>query len=777
MTLNATPRAVALAAAAFVALQASHAQTSPAPAPAAAAQAEPQKSAEPAEAPKSDGGLNLERIVVTGTTTARTKMKQSVSVSTLDADQVQNAVAASATEVLRAVPGIRAESTGGEGNANLGVRGLPMSDGGGRYVQLQEDGLPVLLVGDVSFATADQFLRADYSLDSIDTIRGGSSSTLSTNSPGAIVNFLSKTGKHGGGAIGMSLGLDHRQQRADFDFGTRLGDKLYGHVGGFYRIGEGARPSNVTLENGGQIKASITKEFDNGYLRVNFKHLDDRTPTYLPVPVSLDGNTITELQGVDPRTAFFVNSNFPQDVVVDRNGNRLATNPADGLAVKVDSIGVEAHFKFAGDLSITNRFRKSAISGRFIGVFPAGSQPPTSTSTTPYFSAHIFNTALDDMGNVFNDLRVQKAFTLGEASKLTATGGLFSGVQRFAQTWYWNRYNFELKGEGARIVDDNGAPTTQPVGDATTTWGGCCYRSFDVDLTAVAPYAALTWDQGPLSVDASVRYDKQRASGWQIFGGAAGWDPTRRNTVSYATDGTSYSVGANYEFQRNLAAFARASHGISWKSPDRVIWDTRVATGVDPYPVNEVDQIEAGLKFRQGSLNAFVTAFFAKTKEGAGFEVTTQTVKQDSYDSKGLEAELSYRIGDFRVIGGATFTHARITSGPNNGKVPRRQADLIYQIAPSYTFGPLEVGGSVIGTTKSYAQNDNQVVLPAYTVVNAFANYELRDNLVLQLGVNNLFDTLGYTEAEAQNNLGNNPLYIARAVNGRTAKLSLKYTF
>jgi outer membrane receptor protein involved in Fe transport len=772
MKLNTKPRAVALATATFVAL-AAHAQSDADP-----KEAQPQATSA-AQAPQTEGGLQLERIVVTGTTTARTKMKQSVSVSTLDAEQLQNAVAASATDVLRTVPGIRAESSGGEGNANLGVRGLPMSDGGGRYVQLQEDGLPVLLVGDVSFATADQFVRADYTLDSIDAIRGGSSSTLSTNSPGAIINFLHKTGRESGGAFGMTVGLDHRQQRADFDFGTQLGNKLYAHVGGFYRIGEGARPSDVTLENGGQLRASITKEFDNGYVRLSLKHLDDRTPTYLPVPVGLDGNTIVELPGVDPRKAFFINSNFPQDTVVDRHGNRVATNPADGLAVKVDSVGVESRFEFAEGLSITDRFRKSAISGRFIGVFPAGSQPADSSSATPTFSAHVFNTSLDDMGNVFNDLRVQKVFTLGEANKLTATGGLFSGVQRIAQTWYWNRYNVELKGEGARLLDNAGNVTTQPVADATTTWGGCCFRSFDVDLTAVAPYAALTWDQGPLSIDASVRHDRQRASGWQTFGDAATgtWDPERRNPVSYRTSGTSYSLGGNYEFSRNLAAFARASHGISWKSPDRVIWDTDVATGKIPYPVNEVDQYEAGVKFRQGSLNAFVTAFLAKTKEGAGFEVTTQTIKQDSYDSKGLEAELSYRIGDFRVIGGATLTHARITSGANRGNVPRRQANLVYQVSPSYTFGPLEVGGSIIGTTRSYAQNDNQVVLPAYTVVNAFANYELRENLVLQLGVNNLFDTIGYTEAEGQNNLGDNPLYIARSINGRTARLTLRYLF
>ena len=68
------------------------------------------------------------------------------------------------------------------------------------------------------------------------------------------------------------------------------------------------------------------------------------------------------------------------------------------------------------------------------------------------------------------------------------------------------------------------------------------------------------------------------------------------------------------------------------------------------------------------------------------------------------------------------------------------------------------MGGSIVGTTQSYAQDDNLVVLPGFATVNAFANYEIAKGAVLSLGVNNA-------------------LYIARAVNGRSAKLSLKYSF
>jgi outer membrane receptor protein involved in Fe transport len=735
----------------------------------------------PASSASENDGLKLDRVIVTGTSTARSKLKQSVSVSSLDPEALEKNVASSATELLRAVPGVRSESSGGEGNANFTIRGAPISAGGSRYVQFQEDGLPVLLVGDISFATADQFFRADYFNDSIDVIRGGSASTLATNSPGGIINFQSKTGKNGGGNVGYSLGLDYKQQRLDFDYGTSLGNGLYMQLGGFHRVGESMRNTNVTAENGGQLRMNLTKEFKDGYVRINLKSLNDSTPTFLPVPVKLVGSKITEIPGIDPRNAYFLNSNLPQDVTVDRNGNRVVSNPSDGLSVKNTSFGVEAQFKLAGDLTVTERFRKSDITGRFVGLFPAGSAPTDAgnganryTGTASVFSAHMFNTSLDDMGNVFNDLRVQKQIALSGGNQLTVTGGIFNGVQNVAQTWYWNRYNVGLNGNGAKVYDNAGVVSTQPVGNATTTWGGCCFRAIDVELTAAAPYAAVTFDAGPLSIDASIRNDKQRASGSQIFGNAGGWDATTRSAISYTTSATSVSLGANYELSKQMAAFARYSDGSSWASPDRVVWDTAVSSGAKPYPINELSQLEAGLKMRNGPLSTFVTFFHAKTKEDGGFEVTTQKYLKDNYTSNGIEAEVSYRMGDLRLNGGATWTRAKIDA---TGKTPRRQAALTYQIMPTYSAGPFEVGAAIVGTTKSYADNNHDVELPAYMVANLFASMEVAKGLQLQLGVNNLFNKLAYTEAEGQGNLTNNPLYVARAINGRSAKAALKYSF
>jgi outer membrane receptor protein involved in Fe transport len=771
------PLAVAISLA-LIQISTANAQTAPA-APAAAA----------ADANATDA-LKLDAIVITGSSTARSKFKQSVSISTLDADDVQKLNAASAVDILRSIPGIRAEASGGEGNANISVRGLPSSDGGGRYVQLQEDGLPVLLFGDIAFGTADEFFRTTYSLDTIDVIRGGSAGTSSTNSPGAIINYRTKTGKDGGAAFGLTTGINgFKGQRGDFTYSGNLGTGTYFNIGGFYRSGEGARPTNITAEKGGQINLSATHEFAGGYFRVNLKYLDDSTPTYLPVPVDVkfaNGvTTINQYPGVDPRRAFFISSNFPRNTTVNQNGGTETNNPADGLSVRNQSLGFEGQYTFAGDLTVSNKFRVSAIEGRFVGLFPAG-RPDAATykGTTPVFTGVLFDTALNDLGNVFNDAKVSKVVKLSDSSKLTVTGGLFLGKQNVAMTWDWNNYNVELTGRNARLFDNAGAVTTNFVGDAFTTFGGCCFRGLDVSVKATAPYAAVAFDAGPLTIDASVRNETQKISGitFQADAETGVWNraprvvvpnPTPTNpgnpngqvTVNAKSSGTSYSFGGNFTLSNSAAIFARYSQAVSWKAVDRaVLFSPEIATGIDAYPINKIKQAELGTKLRFGPMSAFLTFFSAKTKEGEGFEATTQKVLGDSYKSSGLEAELGYRSGPIRWTGGATFTNAKLTSGDNNGKVPKRQAKVVYQSALSYGMDKWEAGLSLAGTTKSFAGNENQAELPAYMTLNAFGNFEVYKNVSINLGVSNLLNKIGYTEDW-------------RSINGRTAKLGIKYSY
>jgi hypothetical protein len=105
--------------------------------------------------------MGLKELVVTGVTNSKSKLESSVSISTIRAENINQSAPRTTAEIFRAIPGIRSEASAGDGNTNITVRGVPISSGGSKYLQLQEDGLPVLQFGDIAFATSDIFLRAD----------------------------------------------------------------------------------------------------------------------------------------------------------------------------------------------------------------------------------------------------------------------------------------------------------------------------------------------------------------------------------------------------------------------------------------------------------------------------------------------------------------------------------------------------------------------------------------------------------------------------------------
>ena len=130
---------------------------------------------------------------------------------------------------------------------------LPVASGGAKFLALQEDGLPVLQFGDIAFGNADIFLRADATLSRLDVIRGGSASTAASNSPGGIINFVSKTGEAGGGSLAITSGLNYDSFRTDFEYGGDLNSDTRFHVGGFVRQGEGVRDPGYQGETGAPL--------------------------------------------------------------------------------------------------------------------------------------------------------------------------------------------------------------------------------------------------------------------------------------------------------------------------------------------------------------------------------------------------------------------------------------------------------------------------------------------------------------------------------------------
>ncbi|GAB4573456.1 MAG: TonB-dependent receptor [Rhodothalassiaceae bacterium] len=791
------------------------------------------------ETPPARGGM-LEEIVITAVPLSGTRMTTSVSTSSLTSEEIENFAPRSTAEIFRNIPGIRSESSGGGGNANIAVRGLPISTGGAKFLSLQEDGLPVLQFGDIAFGNADNFLRADWSVARVEAVRGGSASTFAQNSPGGVINLISRTGAEEGGEIGLTRGVGFDQTRVDFRYGGPIAETWSFHVGGFYRVGEGTREAGFDGDNGGQIKASLTKDFENGYVRLHVKHLNDRAITFLPMPLLATGDNrnprFRSVPGFDAKEDTPHTPQLLRNPGLDGDNNFRNGDVRDGIRALTTAIGIEFEFDLPDDWRISNRGRYADNSGGFVSPFPASVAPASaiaeqiggSGASLAYatgpdagqaiadpaalngnglaMSVALFDVDVNDFDNFANDLKLSKSFELPDGGIVDFSAGYYKAVQNIDMDWVWNSFVFDVDGRNGNLLDvfDAGGNklTRRGLFQFGDPFGGCCQRSYDAQYDTDSPYASLALALGDLSLDASVRWTFGDASGTYAGTLRAPFDFDRNGTIEgpeqsvsfidnsnpnpidYSYDYGAWSFGANYLLSEDLALFARYSRGGS-ANADRLLFGPAIAADgslVDEdAAVDIVKQVESGVKYRTGALNLFGTFFYAKTEE-QNFEITRLEFVDRKYRAFGFELEGSYRIGNFDFTGGLTWTDAEITDDDISpelvGNTPRRQADLIYQFTPSWSQYGATLGLNIVGTTSSFAQFNNELKLPGYAQINLFALYEITDGLVASLNINNLTDTLGVTEAEEGSIAPNSDTVIrARAINGRTVSVSLRYSF
>lgn len=527
-----------------------------------------------------------EQIVVTASPTGATMQEASVSVSSFNEEDILKLAPRSTAEVFRALPGIRAESSGGGGNANITIRGIPLATGGSKFMQLHEDGLPVLEFGDINFGNADNFIRYDWSVGLVESVRGGSASTFASNSPGGVINLISNTGEIGGGAIGTSFGADYDEFRLDFSYGGEINADTYFHVAGHTRHGEGPRETGFNGDDGGQIKFNLTRVLENGHLRFYFKHLDDKATTYLPAPVQVKSNgdygavTNFDASSETLHSAFTTNiSTF------DAFGNPRNRDLTDGIESEVTSFGFEADLALSDNLYLLNKFRTSDISGGFISPFtdtfgaygPQGADSmaaaicsaaqdgegnPFDCSSTSVTLANgpgagdaytglaflnlLFDTSFNDLGNTINDLNLRKEFDNG----VTLTVGYYYSKQDIDTSWNsWQTSIQTVDGDNSQylhITDANGEALVN-----NGLWAPS-FLSWDWDLqyTTTAPYINIGFEIGDKWLfDISARRDTVDANGELISaccGGNTDFDLNGDGVINGNTEDASAANGFGF---------------------------------------------------------------------------------------------------------------------------------------------------------------------------------------------------------------------------------------
>lgn len=786
-----------------------------------------------------------QEVFSTGVAKGRDILDSAISTSSLKETEVRKLGARSLAEILRTLPGIRVESSSGEGNSNYTIRGLPLASGGSKYLQIEEDGLPVLEFGDVFNVASDNFIRADSNLAAIEAIRGGSASTFASNSPGGVINLISKTGTTEGGAVEATTGIDYGEKRLDFDYGSKLSDTLRFHIGGFYRSGEGPREIGYNGYRGGQLKFNITRSFDNGFVRVYGKLLDDRSPQYVPTPVLITGSNdkpkFTKVANLDPSKDSLLSSNIGTFLSLDRDNQPIAENFHDGLHAKSKSVGVEAQFEVAG-WSITERGRYSKNSGDFARLIPGSITTASALATTTggagatlryasgpnsgqaitnlaglngnglLASVYLAKVKVHSLDNFTNDLRANRMWKLG-AGELTVTAGVYKAMQTIDMDWLYSTAIQDVVGGGkASLVDVANAAGTTLTQNGYAAFAinnlSLLHRAFDVDYDITAPYGSVNYRFGKIAIGGSVRYDIGSVNGMvygaDLGGGRTGitsFDFNRDGVISQAESRTamlpltrpspvnydykylSYSAGINYRIAEEMAVFARYSRGAR-ANADKILFTSAIDYNSGDLfksgsAYDTVKQLEGGVKFRKSGVALNLVGFLADSEDQniqSGSGLGTSRL----YRAYGAEFEGSVRHGPFSLNVGATYTKAEITKDNINAAVtglePRHQPAFTLQVMPQVETKWATFGASAVTVTRSYAQDNELLRMPGFTVVNAFVQLHPAKNVQLSVNANNLFNTLGYFEI-SQATLPANGIGWGRAVNGRTISSSLRFSF
>lgn len=778
--------------------------------------------------------LALEEVVVTAIPGAKSKMDASASITTVSNERIDNTVPRSTTEIFRSIPGIRSESSAGESNTNISVRGIPVASGGGKFLQLHEDGLPVLQFGDIIVGNADNFISYDWSVDRIEALKGSTAATMASNSPAGVINFVSKTGEEEGGSIGLSAGLDYDSTRLDFEYGLPVGDWAF-HVGGYYRQGEGVRETGFNGNDGGQIKLSVRRAFERGHARIYVKMLDDQTSTYLPMPMLASSESVP---GFDALSG----SNLPAEMLRVRTGDGGTgirnASIGNGSNVSSNVIGGEFEVDFSDSLTLKEKIRVAQNSGNFFGAFtaalgsadnPAGiSGALTDADGLAYASGanagqllsaselanlngngliqniRSFDNDIKSLDNFTNDISLTKRF-----ENMEITGGYYTASQDVDVNWYWQTYLADVS-DDVRLLDayegNNALTTGGLVAYGAPDWGYCCYRDTELSTQVDAVYLAVSADvTDTLILSASVRYDDGEGVGHYAFGENAAIDFNNDGNISLAESHaqvitqaaiagsqyrydwayTSYALGANWLLSDNTALFANISEG-GRANADRLGDGGFITNGrvVDGAVENMVRQYEFGVKNEGDVFGIFATAFYVETDDvnSEGTSGATNTARVREYESTGVELEAIANFDKLSLFGTLTWTDAEISASNDPsliGNKPRRQADLVYSANATYFWQGHSMGVNLIGTTDSYAQDANDYKLDGYAYLNAFIRYQLAEGVTATLSVNNLTDAVGMTEAEENTPVAiNGTDYVrGRSIAGRSTNLSLKYEF
>lgn len=775
--------------------------------------------------------LSLAGVVVTGTSTPRPNLEASVAITSLPADIIEQAAPRSTTEMLRYVPGFtRVESSGGEVNENITMRGIL----GVEYVMFMEDGMPVFPTMHTFFMNADNLFRPDENIARMEVVRGGSSSLFGSNTPGAIINFINKTGGDQlSGTMRASVGT-RSLARYDMDVGGPLGDDWRFNVGGFYRYDEGVRDPGFPGIRGGQVKANVTRLLPNGYIRVSAKVIDDRNQFILDLPFTNPGNPqyvsgFSDYGSMNTREGLALRVPTP-------NG-QLTLPLGDGLRTRASWFTVDAGFDVAPGWRLQNTAQTMQDAQGWNAIVPSNAltadqfvHGPTSqgglglpaSTTYRLFYTNVLDAAgnrlpfdasynglvapggewhVDKPLSAFQD-QLQLKGTLGRST--FSLGGYFANYSQ-DNHWYFADILTDVRDNPhfLDLVVTNGTQQTN-----VTKNGFRNYLSNYVNgsgqstiISGVIGGEIQLTDRLRADLGARVEHNdfvqsSENTSTIDLDGNpATKYDNETFGNGSFrhfarSLNDWSGSLGLNFLVTPTMSLYASAARGYKMPALDEFL-NATAEQQVNLFGSREVRSAEGGVKYASGPIGLTVNGFYTLLRNivSQGAVVDTLTggttwiiVTSPENRSYGVELELAAApLRGLQLLGTGTFLKAELGSGAGAdiGSRINGVPTSIGNASATYSFGGARITGDWHWVAQRFVDVTVGTTLPSYNYFNFGAAYALpKQGATLTVDVLNAFQSLGLEEGNPRLVVGSGSnLFLARPLLPRRITASLRYDF
>ncbi|WP_338769451.1 TonB-dependent receptor [Massilia sp. METH4] len=772
----------------------------------------------------------IQQVVVTGVATGGVrKLDSAFSITTATEEQLKQAAPSSTADILKLVPGVYAEPTGGQSGANIEVRGFP-SGSDSPFVSVQMMGNPIYPVPTLSFFEGSSAFRLDDTIERVEVLRGGPSTIFSNGQPGATMNFILKKGTDTPeGSIRFSTGTGELR-RIDVFYGGKIAENWYGTVGGFYRNTHGVRDAGFPSDKGGQITATLTRKLDGGEVTFYARRTDDKNAFYTGVPLisSNEGRTITEFPGFDPLTGTLMSGEMRRFTVEAGPGRTLDYDLGDGRGLQSTVFGIDFAQTVAG-WTVSNKFNYFDGDLNTIAMF-TGNNPLTmgayranalstygnavagSTATTAT-ATYLDGTPVADTQQVIQaglwavEKKLQSAtdeirFSREWMKDNTVTiGGYFANYSS-DDVWYLGNSHLMTAVPNARLIDvrlDNGVIVSNQGKEGPVNYAPVA--SYDGSNTAI--FIANEWKiNDRIKVDGGIRRERQKLDATisnlrtgdtdnnplTVYNNGTSM-PTGANTALTRTDSAnSFTIGGNFKLARDASVFARANRGHTFIAFDD-LRNAGTQARVDDHsllPTPTIEQFEVGFKTATPLYSAYIN-YFRTDFEGIAFQqiLADGTVLNSVSGSKGqgVEFELGLRpIRDLTLTLTGNWQDSEYKDNPATaGKRVQRQPKLQGRFTPSYRIplgdNELRLYGTYTYIGERWADQANVQYLPSYKTFDAGAVFRLGEKIEFRVSGNNLSNELGLTEGNSRLTTGGSGPINARPLFGRTWEASLTYRF